>query len=53
VALGRSLVLGRWVAYAYPRLGWFVVWVVSLDLAQERIRELVRARNQQPPVKYI
>jgi hypothetical protein len=34
-------------------VGCFVIWVVFLNLAQERIRELVRARNQQPPAKYI
>jgi hypothetical protein len=47
VAFGLSLVLGRWVAYAYRPLGCFVIWVVFLNLAQERIRELVRMKNDQ------
>jgi hypothetical protein len=51
VAFGLSLVLGRWVAYAYLAAGCFVIWVVFLNLAHERIRELVRARGEQPPAK--
>ena len=42
VAFGLSLALGRWVAYAYLPVGCFVVWGVLLNLAQGRIRELVR-----------
>jgi hypothetical protein len=53
VALGLSLVLGRWVAYAYLPVGGFVVRLVLLNLAQGRIRKLVRARDEQQPVKYI
>ena len=45
VAFGHSLVLGRWVAYAYLPLGGFVVWVVLLNMAQGRIRELVNQRG--------
>ncbi len=51
LAFGLSLVLGGWVAYAYLPMGCFVLWVVFLNLAQERIRELVRIKNEQPPVK--
>ena len=40
-----SLILGRWVAYAYLPLGGFVVWVVLLNMAQGRIRELVNQRG--------
>jgi hypothetical protein len=53
VAFGLSLVLGRWVAYAYLPVGCLVVWVVFLNLARERIRELVTGKDEQPPVKYI
>jgi len=53
VALGLTLILGRWVAYAYLPIGCFVIWVVFLNLAQERIRELVRMRNEQPPSKCV
>jgi hypothetical protein len=45
VAFCVSLVLGRWVAYAYLPLGGFVVWVVLLNMAQGRIRELVNQRG--------
>jgi hypothetical protein len=34
-------------------VGCFVIWVVFLNLARGRIRELVRARDEQPPVKSI
>lgn len=44
VALALSLILGRWIAYAYLPVACFVIWVVFLNLAQERIRELVRMR---------
>lgn len=47
VAFALSLVLGRWVACAYLPVGCFVIWVVFLNLAQKRIRELVRARADQ------
>jgi hypothetical protein len=46
-ALALSLALGRWVAYAYLPLGGFVLWAVFFNLAQERIRELVRTRADQ------
>jgi len=44
VALGLSLVLEPWVACAFLPVGCFVIWVVFLNLAQKRIRELLRAR---------
>jgi hypothetical protein len=47
VAFGLSLLLGRWIAYAFLPIGCFVIWVVFLNLAQERIRELLRARADQ------
>jgi hypothetical protein len=53
VAFGLSLVLGRWVAYAYLPVGCFVIWIVFLNLAQRRIRELVRAREEERPVKSV
>jgi hypothetical protein len=45
VAFGLSLVLGHWIAYAYLPFGCFVIWVVFLNLAQTRIRELVEAKE--------
>ncbi len=48
VAVAFSLALGRWVAYAYLPVGCFAIWVVLLNLAQGRIRELVRRRNERP-----
>ena len=51
VALWLSLVLGRWVAYAYLPAGCFVIWVVFLSLPHGRIGGVVRARDEQPPVK--
>jgi hypothetical protein len=53
VAFGLSLVLGRWVAYAYLPVGCFLTRAVFLNLSRGRIRELVRARDEQPPVKCI
>jgi hypothetical protein len=53
VAFGLSLILGRWVAYAYLPVGCFVIWVVFLNLAKDRIWELVRMRNEQPPSKCV
>ena len=47
VAFGLSLVLGRSVAYACLPVSCFVIWVVFLNLAQERIRGLVRRRANQ------
>ena len=44
VAFTLSLALGRWVAYTYLPVGCFVIWTVFLNLAQERIRDLVRGR---------
>ena len=52
VALALSLTLGRWVHYVYLPVGGFVIWVVFPNLAQGRIRELVRVRDEQPG-KYI
>jgi hypothetical protein len=53
VAFHLSLLLGRWVAYAYLPVGCFGICVAFLNLAQGRIRALVRVRDEQPPVKYI
>ncbi len=47
VAFRLSLLLGRWVTYAYLPIGCFVIWVVFLNLAQERIRDLVRAGKKE------
>ena len=47
VGFALSLILGRWVALAYLPLGCSVLWVVFLNLVQERIRELVRVRADQ------
>lgn len=47
VAFTLSFALGRWVAYAYLPVGCFVIWAVILNLAQERIRELVRGKADQ------
>jgi hypothetical protein len=33
LAFGLSLVLGRWVAYAYLPIGCFVIWEAFLNLA--------------------
>jgi hypothetical protein len=43
-AFALSLILGRWVAYACLPVGHFVICVVFLNLAQEQIRELLKAR---------
>jgi hypothetical protein len=43
VAFALSLVLGGWVVCAYLPVGCFVISVVFLNLAQGRIRELVKA----------
>jgi hypothetical protein len=39
--------LGQWVFFAFLPIGVFVVWVVLLNLAQERIRELVSETDAQ------
>jgi hypothetical protein len=46
-AFGLSLVFGRWVVYAYLPIGSFVLWVLFLNMARQRIRELVRTKEQQ------
>jgi hypothetical protein len=48
VAVALSLGFGRWVAYASLPIGCFVIWVVFLNLAQERIWELVRGKGRGP-----
>jgi hypothetical protein len=45
VAFAISLVLGRWVGFALLPIGCFVIWVVFLNLAQERIAPLVARRK--------
>ena len=45
LAFGLSLVLGRWVAYAFLPIGCFVIWATFLNLARQRIQELARARD--------
>ena len=47
VAFALSVILGRWLAYAYLPVGCFVIWVIFLNLAQGRIRELTRGRADQ------
>jgi hypothetical protein len=36
-----------WAVYAYLPVGCFVIWAVFLNLAQERIRELVGSKADQ------
>jgi hypothetical protein len=47
VGVALAFALGPWVAYFWLPLGAFVIWVVLLNLAQKRIRELARERHEE------
>lgn len=46
-ALALAFTFGRWVVYVYLPLGGFVIWTVFLNLAREKLQELVGARDDQ------